>query len=78
MRASRATSKELRKNGTPVPPPPEAFHDKDLNGASVELHELLAALQAMLDRHHALRMRLVRPAMVPTRWRNHSARSLPG
>ena len=34
MRASRATSKELRKNGTPAPPPPEAFPDKDLNGGS--------------------------------------------
>ena len=44
MRASRATSKELRKNGAPVPPPSEAFADKPENGASAELHEPLSAL----------------------------------
>src|SRR5690242_1897017 len=56
MRTSRATSKEPRKNGAPVPPPPEAFRDKDLNGGSAELHELLGALQAMRVGDFSVRM----------------------
>src|ERR1700726_2445652 len=59
MRASRATSKELRKNGAPVPPPPEAFadkHEKEVTGASAELHELLGALQAMRVGDFSVRM----------------------
>src|ERR1041385_1415695 len=56
MRASRATSKELRKNGAPVPAPPEALQDKDLNGGSAELHELLGALQAMRVGDFSVRM----------------------
>src|ERR1700758_2269042 len=53
MRASRATSKELNKNGAPVPPSPEAFRDKDLNGGSAEL---LGALQAMRVGDFSVRM----------------------
>jgi HAMP domain-containing protein/CheY-like chemotaxis protein/signal transduction histidine kinase len=56
MPASRATSKELRKNGAPVPPPAEALQDKDLNGGSTELHELLGALQAMRVGDFSVRM----------------------
>src|SRR5499427_3294246 len=56
MRASRASSKEIRKNGTPVPPPPDALHEKDLNGGSAELHELLGALQAVRVGDFSVRM----------------------
>jgi HAMP domain-containing protein/CheY-like chemotaxis protein/signal transduction histidine kinase len=56
MRASRATSKEVKNNGAPVPPPPEAFRDKDVNGGSAELHELLGALQAMRVGDFSVRM----------------------
>ena len=49
MRQSRSTTKETKNNGAMVPPPPspEVFRDKDTNGASAELHELLGALQAI-------------------------------
>src|ERR1051325_2784900 len=40
MRASRATSKELRKNGAPVPPPSQALNEKNLNGGSAQLHRV--------------------------------------
>src|SRR5262252_3155736 len=56
MRASRASSKEIRKNGAPVPPPPDALHEKDLNGGSAELHELLGALQAVRVGDFSVRM----------------------
>jgi HAMP domain-containing protein/signal transduction histidine kinase/DNA-binding response OmpR family regulator len=58
MRQSRTTTKETKNNGAmvPPPPPPEVFHDKDTNGASAELHELLGALQAMRVGDFSVRM----------------------
>src|SRR5215468_7198317 len=54
MPSSRPTSRELKKNGAPVPPQP--FREKEVNGGSAELHELLSALQAMRVGDFSVRM----------------------
>src|SRR5215472_13865467 len=56
MASSRPTTRELKKNGAPVPPPAQALRDKDVNGSSGELHELLNALQAMRVGDFSVRM----------------------